>query len=102
MSLPAHFFTEVYLAATSRLNKSGAILFIDGAAYYSVLRQLLFSDSSKTDIEFLEGLFSALGFSDEQQVKLLAGLDDQEFWSEQARRALAAARCPCFKHAAAL
>ena len=74
LSVPSHC-VQAYIAAASALGKSGAVLFIDGrAAYYSVIRQVLFDEVTENEVQFLEALFGRLGFTDHQQSSLLAAL----------------------------
>ena len=70
--LPAQHI-QAYLATAAKCNRSGAILFIDGkSAYYSVIRQALFSTPCDGDVPFLQDLFQRLQFTSSQQSALLA------------------------------
>ena len=75
LMIPSHCI-QAYIAAAAKLGKSGAVLFLDGrAAYYSVIRQVLFDDVPDNDVTFLELLFRRLQFTDTQQAALLASLN---------------------------
>ena len=74
ISTPA-LCVQSYLRMAARRQMSGAVLFIDGkTAYYSVIRQALFANPSSDDVQFLEQLFSQLGFCQEDQARLIAHL----------------------------
>ena len=74
LMIPSHCI-QSYIAAAAKLGKSGAVLFLDGrAAYYSVIRQVLFDEVSDGEVAFLEHLFHRLKFTDAQQAALLASL----------------------------
>ena len=77
ISSPALCVQSYFRLAASR-HQSGAVLFVDGkTAYYSVIRQVLFSVHHSDDIQLLESLFDRLGFSPEEQDYLLAELRQQ-------------------------
>ena len=67
---------QAYLQAAAVQQRCCAILFMDGRnAYYSVLRQIL-SCHTEADVAFLEAAFQRLGLSDEQQLAILAQLQE--------------------------
>ena len=70
---------QAYLQLCAKRHCSGAVLFVDGrTAYYSTLRQVRFDDCSPDDFAFLCDLFTKMDFSEEQQVEVLALIQQGE------------------------